>query len=472
MKPKRIFLKIYLSFWVAVLSSFVIQITWDRLTESRPDWDRMPNPFEETLPIYGQAMLGCHLSGNQAALEEISAQLEKSPGLSILILNQDRQEISSRLIPEKGMDLAVKAIESGTTEVAPPGEQMWTAVPFTGIDGIKYVALCDLSPAFHHGPHPGPPGKPRGMPMHPVFSLLIILLTSGAVCYWLAGYLTSPVISLREMAGRFAGGDLKVRIGSQYGGRKDELSELAADFDRMAERIESLLTLQRQLLGDISHELRSPLARLNVALELARKQTGPEAAKILDRIEQEAESLNQMIGQVLMLTRLEGGFDKIQLTHVNLMELVQGIAEDGNFEAKGSDRSVVLKGSAECTVHGNAELLRRAIENVVRNAIRYTDEQTEVEIDISRVEEQSMASAVVTVRDHGPGVPEAELSNLFRPFYRVSVARDRQTGGTGLGLAITERSVCLHGGKIRALNAKGGGLIVEMKLPLENVECI
>ncbi len=252
---------------------------------------------------------------------------------------------------------------------------------------------------------------------------------------------------LRELAGR---------------NRRDELAALATDFDQMAEQIESLVNGQRRLLGDISHELRSPLARLNVALELARQRAGEDAATALQRIEREAETLNEMIGQLLALTRLENHTEAVQRTSFDLAQLIREIVDDADYEAKNCNRLVRLESPELCHVLGNEQLLRRAVENVVRNAVQFTADGTEVEVKLACGDQ-----AVITVRDHGPGVPAEALDKLFRPFYRVDEARDRESGGTGLGLAIAERAVRLHGGTVEAANVVTGGLAVTIILPLK-----
>ncbi|MFH0994218.1 MAG: ATP-binding protein [Pseudomonadota bacterium] len=348
-------------------------------------------------------------------------------------------------------------MKSQQPETASEKNTLMMAMPMTGPDDKSYVVVGEFPPG-PRGPHPG--GA-----LHLAEGLLVILIISGAVCYMLARYLTSPVIALREATRRVASGELSVRIAHTIGNRKDEFSELAGDFDHMTERIELLMTSQRQLLGDISHELRSPLARLNVALELARRYTGPEAQNALTRIEHEAQSLNQLIGHVLTLTRLESGFDRIQMKSVKLSALVQEIAADGDFEARGANRSVNLSIIDACVVLGNGDLLRQAIENIIRNAIQYTFESTCVEICLKKIEFNSAPYAEITVRDHGPGVPDADIHNIFHPFFRVSNARERKTGGTGLGLAIAERAVHLHHGTLKAANAPDG-FVVTMHLPL------
>ena len=235
----------------------------------------------------------------------------------------------------------------------------------------------------------------------------------------------------------------------------------------MASRIESLVEAQRRLLGDISHELRSPLARQGVALGLARRRAGTEATTALDRIEREASRLNEMIGQLLSLSRIETDADGSKKSKIDLTTLVQEIVEDGDFEARERDRRVRLISTEAVSLRAVPELLRSAIENVIRNAVRYTEANTEVEVSIASKLIANNRWAVITVRDHGHGVSNGQLTGIFQPFYRVEDDRDRRTGGSGLGLSIAARAIKLHGGTIEASNAPNGGLIVEIRLPTE-----
>jgi signal transduction histidine kinase len=229
----------------------------------------------------------------------------------------------------------------------------------------------------------------------------------------------------------------------------------------MAERIEALIDSQKRLLADISHELRSPLARLSVALELARKNSNEKAEPALDRIEKEGERLNKLVGQLLALTRLESGAEKITPDTVMLEDLVQQIVDDANYEAKPQHKEVVVTQLQACRVIGSPELLRSAIENVIRNAVRYTPTAGRVEVSL----QWKLDTAELMVTDQGPGVPEGELKHIFQPFYRVSEARERASGGAGLGLSIADRTVKLHGGTIEASNSESG-LRVTIRLPL------
>ncbi len=291
------------------------------------------------------------------------------------------------------------------------------------------------------------------------------------MCYLLAWFLTKPIVRLRTAARQLAAGDLTARTGAPASSRRDEVSGLMRDFDAMAERLETLLKAQSRLLNDISHELRSPLARLNVALGLARQRSNIESSEMLDRIELEASRLNEMIGRILTLARLEDGEQLVPQTPVPLDDLVASVTDDAEFEAQARHchvKTSIPEGNWQ--VRGNPSLLHSAVENVVRNAIRYTQEGTEVEIALAREGKNGSAEAVLRVSDSGPGVPADSLQKLFEPFYRLDDARERQTGGVGLGLAITERAVRFHGGKVRAANRPEGGLMVEIRLPLTSSE--
>ncbi len=275
--------------------------------------------------------------------------------------------------------------------------------------------------------------------------------------YTLARHLTRPLRQIEKAVERFGQGDFSARIGSQ---RKDELGRLAQTFDQMAERIQTLLASERRLLTDISHELRSPLTRLGVAVELAR--TGENRAAALDRIQQEADRLNALVGELLQVTRAEADPSTLRREPLRLDELLRQVASDAEIEAQAAGSSLRLEVEQALGMHGDVELLRRALDNIVRNAIRHSPAGQAVEIGLERRAE----SAVVRVRDYGPGVPEEALPRIFDPFYRVETDRNRSTGGVGLGLAIARRAVNLHRGALRAQNARPG-LAVEVELPLK-----
>lgn len=281
----------------------------------------------------------------------------------------------------------------------------------------------------------------------------------GAVvllCYLLARYLTAPLRDLQVALERFGKDDFSARTRST---RRDELGRLARTFDQMAEHIQNLVAAERRLLLDISHELRSPLARLGVAIELARSGENRDAA--LDRIQKESDRLNALVGELLQATRAEVDPNALRAQPVRLDDLLAAIVGDCSIEASARGSCLKVEATGPVTVSGDPELLRRAAENVIRNAIRYAPPQTAVEVSLVR----NGAKARIQVRDYGPGVPEEALARIFDPFYRVQGDRNRDTGGAGLGLAIARRAVELHKGKLLARNAHPG-LLVEIDLPL------
>jgi two-component system, OmpR family, sensor histidine kinase CpxA len=308
---------------------------------------------------------------------------------------------------------------------------------------------------------PGPAYADIGVrPPFPFRAVALAILVSGIVCFAMARYLAAPLRRIRDASYRLARGDLQARAGSYVGVRRDEIGELVRDFDAMAERIEDLVGTQTQLLSDISHELRSPLARLHVALELARLRAGTEIPEF-DRIETEALRMNELIGRLLALVRAESGVAN-ELEQVDIATIIQQVTDDAHYEAQRQHKSVELRINAAPVIRGNSRLIGSAVDNVVRNALRHTRENTAVEVTLTREADQ----VAIAVRDHGPAVPASELTRIFAPFYRVGRARDRETGGVGLGLAIAKRAAAFHGGDIRAQIHSEGGLVVTITLPL------
>lgn len=287
--------------------------------------------------------------------------------------------------------------------------------------------------------------------------LLLAVALSGLVSLLLAALLSRSIRRLRHAAQRLAEGDLEVRVG--YAGR-DEVAALARDFDLMAERLRALLQSQKQLLSDLSHELRSPLSRLKVALELARHNG--DHARALERIERESQRLEGLVSNVLSLARLESGQGALARRPLLLAELLDSVVQDARFEAQLEQRTIELHIEADAEVVADPILLRAAVENVVRNALRHTPPQSAVEV----VLEQGAGQAAMRICDQGPGVPEADLERLFDPFTRLDAARGH-SDGFGLGLAIGARAMQAHGGSISAANRSAGGLCVTLSLPLQ-----
>lgn len=297
--------------------------------------------------------------------------------------------------------------------------------------------------------------KPRGDPWGFVPYYLWILVVMALLCYVLSVHLATPLRSLRRTVERFGEGDLSARTEST---RKDEIGVLSRAFDRMAERIETLLSAERRLLQDVSHELRSPLARLGFAVELAK--TSPDREESLARIKKDVDRLAVLVAQLLQLTRAEGDPTTRSLEEIPLHEFLRDLVEDCVVEAEARDCHLVLRIEQPSVLRGERELLHRAFENVLRNAIRHAPDGTAIEVSLRLGAE----CAVVTIRDFGRGVPEDSLEAIFQPFFRVDSDRDRASGGVGLGLSIAQRAIDLHQGRLTARNANPG-LLVMIELP-------
>ena len=448
---KSVFLRIFLSFWVAQALFFVLAILVTLAFRPRSStWEALRTTvLNDAVSTYEE--------GGDEKLRDYLESIEHSQHVRAYLFDEQGNEVSHRGAPDWAMRVAAGGPRGPHDGFLVPAPQVLRDSRASSDGKHRYTIVLGL-----------PPGPrvfigPRGLPFT---GLIIGVLSSGLVCYLLSWYLTKPIVQLRTAARQIAAGDLTARAGAPAVSRRDEVAGLLRDFDAMAERLETLLKAQSRLLNDISHELRSPLARLNVALGLARQRTGVESTDMLDRIELEAARLNELIGRILTLARLEDGEQLVPQTPVPLDEIVESVSEDAEFEAQERHCHVhtsIAEGNWE--VRGNASLLHSAVENVVRNAIRYTQEGSAVDIELKN-ETRGAREAVLRVSDSGPGVPSDSLDKLFQPFYRLDDARGRQTGGVGLGLAITERAVRFHGGKVSAFNRPQGGLVIEIRLPM------
>ncbi len=446
---RSLLLRIFLWYWLAnilVFGGLMAVLIW---TESGPPDGGLPLLLDRAMATYGQEAVDALETNGPSALRDYVDELRSTTELQVFLFDEQGREVSGQSVPADVQALAVGTLRPGERPDRDRRKPGLLVTQVTGASQGRYAVV-------------GRVPRPAGFPAMPLSALAI---TAAVVSYWLARYVTAPVRKLRAATQRLADGDLGARVGATVGDRRDVIGDLGRDFDFMAERVEALISVQQRLLCDVSHELRSPLARLNIALGLAARRAGPEATQALDRIEWEAERLNDLIGQLLTLARLDGAGQSLEKTAIDLAELVHRIAADGNFEARSRGRGVRVEEGQECTVLGTPELLHGAIENVVRNAVCYTAEGTEVEITLRRRFDGQDPWAVLCIRDHGAGVPQAALTQIFQPFYRVTDARERQSGGVGLGLAITQRAIKLHGGTVSAANAADGGLIVEVHLP-------
>jgi len=456
---RSLFLRIFLWFWLAMaLVAAVLVVTSPFFTRSRPALERWHEDAEEWARhrVDGAStQIGAH------GLDEFQMGRghgrrgrggEKAPA-RLFVIGEDGAELRGGGAPPEVHHVAERALVEQREQTERIGALYLIARPVADPGGRRVAVV-----AAHHSP-------PRLVhlldPKALSWRLGVLVLVVGALSFWLARYLSSPVAPLRSATRRLSGGDLTARVEGKVARRRDEIGELARDFDAMAERIEALVGSQQRLLRDVSHELRSPLARLVVALELARSRAGDDAAGPLDRIEREAARLEELIGRLLLLERLEAGGAKDVAGEVDLAALLVEVVADAGFEAGADGIDVRFDSNDECRITGRSTLLRSAFDNVIRNAVHHTEPGSTVDVELATNDRD----AIVTIGDHGPGVPEAELDRIFEPFYRVDEARDRVSGGVGLGLAIAARAVRVHGGTIEAENHPDGGLVVTVRLP-------
>jgi len=290
----------------------------------------------------------------------------------------------------------------------------------------------------------------------------LVIGATGILCWIAAAAVVSPIRKIASSIALFGQGNLGVRVETD---RDDEIGQLGRSFNEMAERLERLITSERRLLSDISHELRSPLARLKFAMKLAR--TSPDSTAALERIERDVDRIASLVADIVEINVVEGDPAMQDTREICVRDVLQEVVRDCSVEAEVRGCRVELKGDICGGVHGNPELLRRAIENVLRNGIRYSPEKSSIEVLLS----ESANTAMISIRDYGPGVPEAALTRIFDPFFRVEEARNVNGGGSGLGLSIAKRAVHVHRGAIAAENATPG-LRVTITIPLTRAEVI
>ncbi|HEY0683980.1 MAG TPA: ATP-binding protein [Steroidobacter sp.] len=446
---RSLFLRIFLSFWVATLLvlATTAAVAWYRFQRDQaasPDIRQLASEASNRLLVGGMTDL----------YKWIESAQERYPGRDIYVVRPDGQDILQRPLPPTYRSYANRLKDAGFFGREPPpsgrDDPLLLTPLFTDRDGTVYTVMIGRSSAL----------SPLQASDVRLVVLAFALVISGLVCWWLAHYISKPLERLQSSARSLAAGNLEARVGEEFSSRRDELGVLARDFDTMADHIRTLIASREDLLRAMSHELRSPLARLRVASGLARRPQA-DIVKQLDRIELEAERLDTLIGQMLQLSQLRAK-PTLPLEPVDVTTLLNEVVEDARLEASAADKNVDWTPGESLWLNGDHDLMRSAIENVLRNAVRFTKPGSAVSVSLTR----EHRDAVIAIEDHGPGVPEAELARIFEPFYRVAESRDRDSGGTGIGLAITARVVGLYQGQVRAQNAASGGLRVEIRLPL------
>lgn len=441
----RLFLKVFLWFWATVILVGIALVLSFVFT---PNGSYLP--WQDARSTARAVIREMDRHGPAAAARVLS-RLERSQGLEACLYD------------DRGMPIAGN--HCGAFGDAPMGAPMMpdrqnssgmyrNIMRLPSANGKVYILTTEL------------PWGPRQI-HHTIFGFtlhwLVVLLVSSTICYLLTLRLTRPILRLREASRQISEGNLHARVPPGVESRGDEFGDLARDFNTMAERIEDLLSSQRQLISDVSHELRSPLTRIQLAVDLVRQRSAGDPA--LSRVQADLDRLNHLIARLLTVARVEAGAAAANWERLELNGLLTEIAADAQMEARQRNCTVVFSEAGANMVMGDEYLLRSALENVVRNALYYTAQGTEILITLAPAAGAASGTMLLEVSDHGPGVPEPELLNIFRPFYRVGDARDSQSGGAGLGLAIASRVIQLHHGTISASNRPAGGLQVTIQLP-------
>ena len=390
------------------------------------------------------------LAASQKLQLEFACQILIHDGRDALRAYLERLNVLFRgkhyLVDETDHDLVDGSDRSELAKMAQNGEWKKGSPTLTMVhqrsstDG-RYRMLMEISPPF----------SPWEIAPYFIWIFVVIL----AIGYAIAVYIVRPLKSLQKAVRRFGQGQMDARVGFR---RRDEFGELGQAFDDMAQRIEALVVAERRLLQDISHELRSPLTRLGFALDLARNSADGDLA--FQRVDKEVARVTDLVDQLLQLTRAEGDVSARTIVDISLPDLISDLVDDFQLEADSKECVLVKRLEPEIVLSGEQELIRRAIDNVLGNALRHSPCRSEITITLST----QGRDALVSIRDQGPGVPEDLLTEIFKPFRRVENDRDRETGGLGLGLSIASRAVVLHHGTITAHNARPG-LDVKLLLP-------
>lgn len=423
--------------------------------DQAPNAQRWGDPFS----VHADYARDALAREGRAGLEMFLARIDSQSRFHAYVVDRAGNEIRGADLPDEVGGMVREVLAGRSPGRLEAGGREYHAYLLGASADLDSSVLLLEPPPRPHGPRP-----PR--PPHDASVIIVLIAIGGVLCFALARHVTAPVGRLRTAVGKLAGGDLSARVGGAPASGGDELAALGRDFNQMAERIESLVAAHRRLLRDVSHEIRSPLARIRVAIGLAQQAPREPVDALVGRIEREAERLEALIAQILTLSQLEARTGARETERFDLNGIVREIAEDARFEAAVEGCEVRFEAAGQIFVEGELSLLRSAIENVVRNAVSVSPAGSTVEVEVEVVRRAEGGDFVsVTVLDRGPGVPPAELERIFDPFTRGEESRDRQFGGVGLGLAIARRAVESHSGTIVARLRPGGGLVVEFRLP-------
>ncbi len=449
-----LFVKIFSWFWVTALVIIAIIFVGRRVMDLRPiDPSTM---YASVAPMLAAEATRAYESGGPAGFARFANNLAGGHESQLFLLDESNKDVLSRAISRDTLRLAREAGKDQLVATQSSLYERVAAYKFVAASGRPYTLVL-----YEHSPVLNLTGVllSEGVPF-----LLGLLFVVTILCFWLAYHIAAPIHAIQSAARKVAEGDLSARVPHAVSRRRDELAALAMDFDSMVERIETLIRTQKNLLNSVSHELRSPLARLNVCLAMIRKHMPEETVETCERMERDVARIDTLMGQLLTLSRLEAGLSSGERENVNFTLLVQEIAADGNFEAQSLGKAVSLEASSQIVLERADSLaLRSACENIVRNAIHFTPPGTEVKVALG-IDNPASPQVLLTVRDEGPGVPRNALQNIFSPFFRIN-GPGRQSQGNGLGLAIALEAVRLHHGTIVASNLDPTGLEISVRLP-------
>jgi signal transduction histidine kinase len=454
----RLFTKVFLWFWLAVLALFA-SFMGSRMLGTRllPPTDVIAS----FAPRVADEAAHAYESGGPQEFEQFARGLVGKSGFELYLIDGYGKDVLSRPIPSDSLSI-VRAARSDGRILSRFGLRAHSSsYKFTSPSGRPYIFL--VRAPFQVGRFMDTTAG-GGLPL---FAVVLMMVT--VFCFWLTHHIVAPIQGIQSAARKVAAGDLSVRAPVEISRRHDELAALAADFDVMVERMSAFVRSQKDLLSTVSHELRSPLARLLMALALLRKQSSPESEELLQRMERDVERIDRLMGQLLMLSRLETGVSSEEKDNVDFSQMVQEVVADGDFEARSSGKSVRLEAEGGIVIeNADQQALRSACENILRNAIKFTRPGSEVEVILKTENTKPLMRAVLLVRDCGPGVPGDLLQQIFEPFFRVtehSGGQMARANGTGLGLAIALEAIRQHRGTIIASNSKPIGLEVKITLP-------
>ncbi|HXO98480.1 MAG TPA: ATP-binding protein [Chthoniobacterales bacterium] len=451
----RLFLKIFCWFWLTALVIMGIGLLARQVTDLRTI--KSTNVYASVAPVLAEESAHVFEAEGPEAFARFASKLADGRDSQLYLLDEFKNDVLSRPISKEILRVANAARDDHLIATDHSLHVRTAAFKFVSSSGHPYTVviyersnLPDLSELIFD----------KAVPF-----LLSLLVVITALCFLLAYSIASPIWGIQSAARRVAQGDFSARAPEAVSKRGDELGALAIDFDSMVERIELLIRTQRSLLNSVSHELRSPLSRLNLSLAVLRKDEFAHSASTIERMERDIARIDTLIGQLLTLSRFEASLTSGTTEDVDFTLLVQEVAADGNFEAQALGKSVVLE-EANSVVLQNADslALRSACENIIRNAIHFTRPGTDVKVALEINAAAAAPEVLFTVRDMGPGVPEDSLENIFRPFFRVDQPGMRSQGN-GLGLAIALEAVRMHQGSIEATNLSPQGLEVTVRLP-------